>query len=119
MGNTFNLDLHTAVYGRIPQINFTRKPGQLFINDLRKLAPNTELVLHFKDKNTNIDSTIDIQFMKVSFKNCPESITEKSWALDFREAGGRESFMDLFNLGGTKFNGRYITTTWLTLKEKS
>lgn len=115
--NIFNEDLLRSINtGRKHEGKFIKKTGQLLINDLRKLEPNTELIFHFKKYNTNETTSINIQFMKVSFKKCPGSIPEKSWSLDFREKDGKESFLDLFYLGSTKFKGIYMLNAWLTLK---
>lgn len=106
-------------------------PEQLFLRDIHKLQPNTELIMHLNPSQAThhineLDgfrlSVEDLRnkAMPVQFIHAKiiEGENEKNWwhAL-VRNLSGEEFYIDLGNYGAVCWERTWATLRWLTLKE--
>jgi hypothetical protein len=103
------------------------RSGQLYLRDIQKLPENTELIAHAKPNFGQImyediseeianSKALPIQFIKARILDHGNG--DKYWHIRFRTLDGTEHTLDLGNYGAVRWQGKYGTCRWLTLKEQ-
>lgn len=106
-------------------------PGQLYLRDIQRLQPNTELIAHLLGKfnvhatytknNTRLNdedrynTELPVQF--ISTKIMQGDHRNLFWHALVRNLRGQEFHIDLGNYGAVRWEGTYNPHRWLTLKE--
>lgn len=112
-------------------------PGQLYLKDIQKLRPNTELIgcvgdrgehhvgysrgngrfdeinNHVFEKKERYNKALCLQFIRT------EILDEGGgayWHIFVRDLQGQEFYLDLGNYGAVRWRGTYSISRWLTLK---
>lgn len=93
--------------------------GQLFYAAIRKLKPNTELIIHSDNKYFN---EVSIQLIKVEFADAAPGEEwqingTNTWCMSFRQEDGTEELVDLYFIGVTAYNKTWNKGVWVTLKD--
>lgn len=111
-------------------------PGQLYLRDVQKLKPNTELFAYMSKDNRgtlqetysgNPNISVDISDEDISNKKLPlqfihtkiikDEVDRYFWHAFVRNMSGQEFYIDLGNYGAVCWEGTYNPHRWLTLKE--
>ena len=106
-------------------------PGQLFLKDIRKLEPNTELVMHLQPNGAVhhvnerkgfrlAHEDVNVPAMAVQFIHAKIIVGEEDrrwWHAKVRNLHGEAFYIDLGNYGAVCWEGTWATLRWLTLKD--